>query len=76
MKKNDEILLEITGMTAEGNGVGRYNGMAVFVPETVVGECVKAHVIKVSKNYAVAKLVSIENKSENRIESEDRKSVV
>lgn len=70
MKKNDEILLEITGMTAEGNGVGRYNGMAVFVPETVVGECVKAHVIKVSKNYAVAKLVSIENKSENRIESD------
>ena len=74
MKKNDEILLEITGMTAEGNGVGRYEGMAVFVPETVVGEIVAAHVIKVSKNYAVAKLVRIVNESENRIDSDCKSS--
>lgn len=74
MKKNDEITLEITGMTAEGNGVGRYEGMAIFVPETVIGEKVTAHVIKVSKNYAIAKLINIENKSENRIDSDCKSS--
>lgn len=74
MKKNDEIELLISGMTAEGNGVGRYNGMAVFVPETVVGETVKAHIIKVSKNYAVAKLVGILEKSKNRIDSDCKSS--
>lgn len=70
MKKNDEISLEIVGMTAEGNGVGRYEGLAVFVPETVVGEIVDAHIIKVSKNYAVAKLVNIVKPSEFRIQSD------
>ena len=30
MQKNDEIILEITDVTAEGSGVGRYEGMAVL----------------------------------------------
>ena len=30
MKKNDEIELLISGMTAEGNGVGRYNGKSSY----------------------------------------------
>ena len=32
MKKNDIIELEITDITHEGSGVGRYEGMAIFVP--------------------------------------------
>ena len=34
MQKNDEIEIEITDMTDEGSGIGRYGGMAVFVPLT------------------------------------------
>ena len=32
MKKNDIIELEIIDITHEGSGVGRYEGMAIFVP--------------------------------------------
>lgn len=70
MRKNDDIQLNITGMTADGSGVGRVDGMAVFVPQTVPGESVTAHVIKVQKNYAIAKLVSVENPSPDRIEED------
>lgn len=32
LKKNEIIRLEISGMTNEGNGVGKHEGIAVFVP--------------------------------------------
>ena len=35
LKKNEIIRLEISGMTNEGNGVGKHEGIAVFVPFTV-----------------------------------------
>lgn len=68
MKKNDEFELIITGMTAEGNGVGHKDGMAVFVSNTAVGDTVLAHVIKVKKSYAVAKTVNIINPSPDRVD--------
>ena len=37
LKKNEIIRLEISGMTNEGNGVGKHEGIAVFVPFTVIG---------------------------------------
>ena len=68
MKKNDEFELEITGMTAEGNGVGHKDGMAVFVSNTAVGDTVLAHAIKVKKSYAIAKAMSIITPSADRVE--------
>ena len=68
MKKNDEFELEITGMTAEGSGVGHKDGMAVFVSNTAVGDTVLAHAIKVKKNYAVAKAMQIITPSSDRVE--------
>ena len=38
MDKNQIVTLEITDITSEGNGVGRADGMAVFIPETAVGD--------------------------------------
>ena len=52
MQKNEIIDIEITDITTEGNGVGRYNGMAVFIPETAVGDVIEARIVKVLKNYA------------------------
>ena len=68
MKKNDEFELEITGMTAEGNGVGHKDTMAVFVSNTAVGDTVLAHAIKVKKNYAIAKAMNIISPSPDRTE--------
>ncbi len=68
LKKNDEIELNIDALTSEGSAVGRYDGMAVFVRGAVPGDTVLAHIIKVSKRYAVAIIASIIHKSGSRIE--------
>lgn len=51
--KNQDIQLHIDGVTSEGSGVGRFDGMAVFVAGAAAGDTVTAHIIKVKKTYAV-----------------------
>ena len=52
MKKNDLITIEITDVMLNGSGVGHYDGLAVFVPATVTGDVVLAHILKVKSNVA------------------------
>ena len=66
LSKNEDITLEITGMTAEGAGVGRHEGFAVFVPYALPGETVAAHIIKVTSKYAVGKLTEVLKESPER----------
>lgn len=66
--KNDQFELEITGLTHDGMGVGRKDGVAVFVAGALDGEKIIAHVIKTAGNYAVAKVVETLEASPNRIE--------
>lgn len=70
MQKNDIVRIEITGMTDEGSGVGRCEGMAVFVPYALLGEVVLSHIIKVNKSYAVGKLVEVIKPSQHRIKAD------
>ena len=49
LKKNDVVTLEITGLTNEGNGVGKADGIAVFVPLTAVGDVIECRIVKVKK---------------------------
>ena len=67
-KKNDNITLQIDNLGSEGQGIGRYNGFAVFVPHALPGEVIEAHIIKVAKNYAIGKLISITSISPKRVE--------
>ena len=66
-QKNEELVLEITGVTSEGHGVGRSEGVAFFVPFALPGETVKAHIIKVEKKYCIAKIIEIQKVSEHRV---------
>lgn len=71
MKKNDVIELEITDLTGGGDGVGKANdGRVVFVPNTAVGDVIKALIIKVKTKYALGKLLEIVIPSQSRIESD------
>lgn len=70
MQKNQEIILEITDITAEGSGVGRYEGMAVFVPLTAVGDIAKVKILKVKKTYAYGKLLEIITPSNARTQND------
>lgn len=67
MQKNDEIILEITDITAEGSGVGKYEGMAIFVPLTVIGDTARIKILKVKKTYAYGKVLEIITPSKDRI---------
>ena len=68
MKKNDIIELEITDISHEGSGIGHHDGMAVFVPLTAVGDKINAHILKLKKNYAFAKVQEILTPSKERVE--------
>lgn len=70
LSKNDKIELTIDALTSEGSGVGRYNGLAVFVRGTVPQDKIIAHIIKRSKNYAIGIIDKILQPSPERIESD------
>ncbi len=70
IRKNDFCTLEITGMTAEGNGVGRNeDGMAVFVPLTAVGDVISCKIVKTAKSYCYGIIDKLITPSPDRIES-------
>jgi 23S rRNA (uracil1939-C5)-methyltransferase len=66
VEKNKEYEIEITGMGHEGEGVGRIENFTVFVQGALQGETVLAKIIKVSKNYAVGKLIKVIKASPDR----------
>ena len=49
-KKNASLTLEITGYTAEGMGVARWEGRVVFIPGTILGERWEVQLLKVKTN--------------------------
>ena len=66
-KKNELIILEITDLTEEGQGVGKKDGLVFFVKDSVMGDKVEARILKVKKNYAYAKLEKLLEASPYRI---------
>ena len=66
-KKNELIILEITDLTEEGQGVGKKDGLVFFVKDSVMGDVVEARILKVKKNYAYAKVEKLLKPSPYRI---------
>lgn len=66
LKKNAIIPLEITQISNEGNGVGRADGMAVFVPFSAVGDKLRVRVVKVLSHYAFGIIEEIVSPAESR----------
>lgn len=72
LEKNQRIRLEITGMTAEGSGVGRAPSEdgpepAVFVPFTAVGDVIDCHIVKVAASHAYGRIETIVSPSPDRL---------
>ena len=67
LKKNDIIDLEITGLTNEGCGIGKYNGMVIFVPFSAVGDKLKVRIVKANKSHCYGKIEEITCPSDDRI---------
>ena len=67
LKKNDVIDLDITGYTAEGSGVGRYENIAVFVPLAAAGDRLRVKILKTAKTYAFGRIDRIMKPSGERM---------
>jgi 23S rRNA (uracil1939-C5)-methyltransferase len=68
VQRNDDIALTIDALGAEGQGIGRVDGYAVFVPGALPGECVRAHIIKAGSGFGVGKLMKIEVPAPERVD--------
>lgn len=76
MRKNEEITLRVTDLNNRGYGVGHLesagspdDGITVFVGGAVTGDLVRAKVIKVAKEYLVARVEEILSPSPYRVEN-------
>ncbi len=69
LKKNSSVTLDIEDLAYGGAGVGRVDGMVIFVDHAVPGDRVRARITKKAKNHAQAILEAIEKPSERRIEA-------
>ncbi|MDR1537063.1 MAG: 23S rRNA (uracil(1939)-C(5))-methyltransferase RlmD [Clostridiales bacterium] len=68
LDKNDVYELRIDGLTSECDGVGRVDGMAVFVEQALPGDVVKTQIVKAKKSYAHGKLIELIRPSPDRVE--------
>lgn len=72
LAKNQIIPLTITGMTAEGSGVGHSeDGMAIFVPFTAVGDEIQCRILKVNARHAFGKIETVVMPSPHRLKTVD-----
>jgi len=68
MQKNDLIELTIEDMSVDGEGIGKYDGMAFFVKDAIVGDKIRARVTKLKKTYGYARVEEILEPSADRCE--------
>lgn len=66
-QKNDILEIEITDQGTNGEGIGKTEGYALFVKDTVMGDVVRVKIMKVKKNYGFAKLLEIITPSPYRV---------
>ena len=67
-RKNDIVTLEIVDCGTDGEGIGKADGFTVFVKDAVIGDTVKAKIMKAKKNYGYGRLMEILRPSPYRVE--------
>lgn len=67
-KKNDSVTVFVTDMGQDGEGIGKAEGYTLFIKDAVVGDKVRAKVIKAKKNYGYARLMEVLEPSPDRVE--------
>lgn len=67
MKRGMKLELDITGIAYGGDGIARHEGRVVFVPFTIPGEKILAHVTKVHRGWARADILQILLPSPDRV---------
>lgn len=66
MKEQDKFILDIKRIGINGEGIGFYNKMAIFVPNAIPGEGHEVEITKCDKKMAFAKTTLLKNPSKDR----------
>ncbi|MDO4333290.1 MAG: 23S rRNA (uracil(1939)-C(5))-methyltransferase RlmD [Eubacteriales bacterium] len=68
--KNQIYTVTITDMGSDGEGIGHLeDGYTLFVKDAVIGDVVKARIVKAKKGYAFARLEEITEPSADRVKT-------
>ncbi len=67
MQKNDIVTIEIESLSNDGSGVGRLNGMAVFVPYSAPGDRLAVRLVKLAKTHAFGRIEQILSPGRERV---------
>ena len=70
LEKNKIYEAEIVDYTAEGQGIAKVEGCAVFIPNAIAGERCRIRIEKVGKTWAVGKITELLEKSPHRVNRE------
>lgn len=69
IRKGSIVQVECTGLGHNGEGVCRYDGLALFVPLVLPGEKAIIKITEVKKRYGIGQLVEILEKSNERVDA-------
>lgn len=53
MKKDDVIEVKIEDMGVDGEGIGKADGITLFIKDAVIGDVVQAKIMKMKKSYGL-----------------------
>ena len=67
-RKNDIVTLKIEDCGIDGEGIGKADDFTVFVKDAVIGDTVRAKIMKAKKNYGYGRLEEIITPSPDRVE--------
>lgn len=68
LQKDMELELTIEDMGVDGEGIGKADGVTLFVKDAVLGDVVRVKIMKMKKNYGYARLMEILDPSPYRVE--------
>ena len=66
--KNDELVVDITDIGIDGEGIGKVDGYTLFVKDAIIGDTVLVKIMKAKKSYAYAHLEKVITPSPFRTE--------
>ncbi len=67
LRRGEEILVDVERLAQEGPGVGRLDGLVVFVDKALPGERVRARVRRVQRNFVQARTLEVLARAPERI---------
>ena len=68
MQKNELVKVKIEDIGVGGEGIGKVDGYTLFIKDAIIGDVVKAKVMKAKKNYGYARLMNVLTPSKDRVE--------